>query len=148
MGKVSQELGQRVYFDANIIIYLVEGFAPFLDQLRALSIALNTGEIIAITSELTLAEVLVKPLKDQLPAIQQAYKTFLTPTRALSIATVSREILEDAAQLRATTKLKLPDAIHLATAFRQSCDSFLTNDEVFRTLNLPQIKMLSQVNLR
>ena len=80
MGKVSQELGQRVYFDANIIIYLVEGLAPFLDQLRALSTALNTGEIIAITSELTLAEVLVKPLKDQLSAIQQAYKVFLTPT--------------------------------------------------------------------
>ncbi len=147
MGKVSQELGQRVYFDANIIIYAVEGFAPFLAQLRALTGAMNAGEIIAVTSELTLAEVLVKPLKDQLPAIQQAYKIFLTPTPALNVIAVGREILEDAAQLRATTKLKLPDAIHLATALRQQCDSFLTNDEVFRTLQLPQIKMLSDVNL-
>lgn len=148
MGKVSQELGQRVYFDANIIIYLVEGFAPFLDQLRALSTALNIGEIIAITSDLTLAEVLVKPLKDQLSAIQQAYKVFLTPTPALNVVAIDRAILEDAAQFRATTKLKLPDAIHLATAFRQQCDSFLTNDAVFRTLNLLQVKMLSDVNLR
>jgi predicted nucleic acid-binding protein len=148
VGKVSQELGQRVYFDANIIIYLVEGFAPFLDQLRALSTALNTGEILAITSELTLAEVLVKPLKDQLSAIQQAYKIFLTPTPALNVVAIHYAILEEAAQLRATTKLKLPDAIHLATARQQQCDSFLTNDAVFRTLNVPQVKLLSEVNLR
>lgn len=147
MGKVSQELGQRVYFDANIIIYAVEGFAPLLAPLRALMGAMNAGEIIAVTSELTLAEVLVKPLKDRLPAIQQAYKIFLTPTLALNVVAVGREILEDAAQLRATTKLKLPDAIHLATALRQQCDSFLTNDDVFRTLHLPQVKMLSDVKL-
>ena len=93
MGKVSQELGQRVYFDANIIIYAVEGFAPFLAQLRALTGAMNAGEIIAVTSELTLAEVLVKPLKDQLPAIHQAYQIFLTPTPALNVMAVEREIL-------------------------------------------------------
>lgn len=147
MGQVSQELGQRGYFDANIIIYLVEGFTPFLDQLRALSVALNTNEITTITSELTLAEVLVKPLKDQLPTIQQAYKIFLTPTPELNVKAIDREILEEAALIRATTKLKLPDAIHLATALRQQCDSFLTNDGMFRTLNLPQIKILSDLNL-
>jgi predicted nucleic acid-binding protein len=147
VGKISQELGHRVYFDANIIIYLVEGFVPYLDQLRALSTALNTGEIIAFTSELSLAEVLVKPLKDQLPAIQQAYKVFLTPTPALNLTAINPTILEEAAQLRATTKLKLPDAIHFATALQQRCDTFLTNDVVLRTVNLPQIKILSDVSL-
>jgi len=147
MGNVSAQLGQRVYADANIIIYAVEGFVAYLDQIRALMTAMNTGEVIIITSELTLAEVLVKPLKDQNPAIQQAYKTFLAPTPALEVAPISRDILEEAAQWRATTKLKLPDAIHLATALRRQCDSFLTNDDVFRNLGLPQIKMLSDVSL-
>lgn len=147
MGKVSAELGQRVYTDANIVIYAVEGFAAYLDQIRALMTAMNTGEITIITSELTLAEVLVKPLKDQNPTIQQAYKTFLSPTPALEVVPISRDILEEAAQWRATTKLKLPDAIHLATALRSKCDSFLTNDDVFRNLGLPQIKMLPDVSL-
>ena len=147
MGKVSQELGQRVYFDANIIIYLVEGFTPYLDQLRALSVALNTNEITAVTSELTLAEVLVKPIKDNLPAIQQAYKIFLTPTPVLNVTAIDRGVLEEAANLRATTKLKLPDAIHLATAMQRQSDSFLTNDAMFRTLNLPQIRILSDLHL-
>lgn len=147
MGKVSAELGQRVYLDANIIIYAVEGFAPFLDQMRALLAAVNASEVVAITSELTVAEVLVKPLKDQQPALQQAYRTFLTPTPELEVVQVSLTVLEEAARLRATTKLKLPDAIHLATALHYQCDSFLTNDELFRVLSLPQIKLLADVNL-
>lgn len=80
MGRVSAELGQRVYLDANIVIYVVEGLPTYLDQIRALLTAVNASEIIAVTSELTLAETLVKPFKDQQPALQQAYKVFLTPT--------------------------------------------------------------------
>jgi len=112
MGRVSAELGQRVYLDTNIVIYAVEGLLTYIDQIRALMTAVNASEIIGVTSELTLAETLVKPFKDQQPALQQAYKVFLTPTPALEVAPISRAILEDAAQLRATTKLKLPDAIH------------------------------------
>lgn len=147
MGRVSSELGQRVYLDSNIVIYTVEGFADSADQIQSLLKAMNTGEIVAVTSELTLAETLVKPLKDQSLAIQQAYRTFLTPTIALEVIPISRKILEDAAQLRATSKLKLPDAIQLATALREQCDSFLTNDDGFKSLNLSLIKMLSEVTL-
>lgn len=147
MGRVSAELGQRVYLDANIVIYAVEGLPTYIDQIRALMTAVNASEIIAVTSDLTLAETLVKPFKDQQPALQQAYKVFLTPTPALEVVPVSRAILEYSAQLRATTKLKLPDAIHMATALRHQCDPFLTNDEVFKSLNLAQVKMLSEVDL-
>jgi predicted nucleic acid-binding protein len=147
VGKVTAALGQRVYLDANIIIYAVEGFAPFLAQMRALLAAVNSGEVVAVTSELTLAEVLVKPLKDQQPALQQAYQTFLTPTPELEVAPVDLAVLVEAARLRATTKLKLPDAIHLSTALHYQCDSFLTNDDLFRTLSLPQIKLLADVSL-
>jgi len=147
MGRVTAELGQRIYVDANIVIYAVEGFADYADRIQALLEAMDAGEVVAVSSELTLAETLVKPLKDQKPAIQQAYRTFLTLTPTLEVTPISRDILEDAAKWRATTKLKLPDAIHLATAFRRNCDSFLTNDDVFRSLNLPQVKMLSEVSL-
>lgn len=147
MGRVSLELGRRVCLDANIIIYAVEGFADYADEVRALLEAMDTGEIVAVTSELTVAETLVKPMKGQNPVIQQAYRTFLTPTAAMEIIPISRDILEDAARLRANTKLKLPNAIQLATALREQCDSFITNDDGFRSINLSQIKMLADVTL-
>lgn len=129
MGRVSAELGARVYLDTNIVIYAIEGFAGLADQIRALLQALDDAEIVAVTSELTLAEALIKPLKNQNQLAQQAYKKFLTPTSALQVVPISNDILEAAAQLRAATKLKMPDAIHLATANLSGCDCFLTNDD-------------------
>ena len=147
MGRVSDELGVRVYFDANIVIYAVEGFADVAAQIRALLAALDTAEIAAVTSELTLAEVLVKPLREHNQAAQQAYKSFLTPTPVLQLAPVNRDVLEEAARLRATTSLKLPDAIHLATARLGGCDSFLTNDDLFKPVGSIPVKILSEISL-
>jgi predicted nucleic acid-binding protein len=42
----------------------------------------------------------------------------------LQVVPVDGSIFLAAARLRATTSLKLPDAIHLATADRYRCDSF------------------------
>jgi predicted nucleic acid-binding protein len=47
--------------------------------------------------------------------------------------------------VRATTRLKTPDAIHAATALREGCTLFLTNDAQFRTIaNLP-VTVLQEV---
>jgi len=147
MGPVSAELGRRIYLDTNIVIYVIEGYAQYAAQVQALLDAMDAGEVSVVTSELTLAEVLVGPLKTGDVAIQQTYRSFLTSTATVEIPLISRDILEEAAQLRVNTKLKLPDAIHLATSLRFRCDSFLTNDDIFRTLGLPQIKMLADVSL-
>ncbi len=70
---------------------------------------MDDAEIIAVTSELTVAEVLVKPFRDGNIAGQRAFKTFLQPTPAFQIIPISRDLLEEAAALRAATRLKLPD---------------------------------------
>jgi hypothetical protein len=36
MGRVSAELGRRIYLDINIVIYVVEGFAQYAAQVQAL----------------------------------------------------------------------------------------------------------------
>jgi predicted nucleic acid-binding protein len=41
-------------------------------------------------------------------------------------------VFEDAASIRAETRLKTPDAIHAATAMRAECALFITNDTDFR----------------
>ena len=147
MGRVSAELGAKVYLDTNIVIYAIEGFADLAEQIQALLHALDDAQIVAVTSELTLAEALIKPLKDQNQPEQQAYKKFLTPTSVLQVVPISKEILEEAARLRATTKLRLPDAIHLATATLNGCDCFLTNDDSFKSITTANIKILSETNL-
>ena len=45
------------------------------------------------------------------------------------------QVMESAAELRAITRLRTADAIHLAAAVHWGCDALLTNDRAFQ---LPQ----------
>jgi predicted nucleic acid-binding protein len=121
-------LSGRIYLDTNIFIYALEGYPTFRAVLTTLFDALDRGKLVAVTSELTLAEALVKPLLDRHAERQAAYLQVLQPSTSLHMAPVSRDVLLAAARLRAETGLKLPDAIHAATAQFTGCDQFLTND--------------------
>jgi predicted nucleic acid-binding protein len=111
-------------------IYALEGYSEFAPTLTALFVALDDGRIKAATSELTLAESLVKPMMDGNKDIEAVYLETLQPSESLDVIPISRQILIAAARLRAETKsLTLPDAIHLATAsgdlkmyFLRRCD--------------------------
>jgi len=61
------------------------------------------------------------------------------------MAPVSRDVLIAAARLRAETGLKLPDAIHAATAQFTGCDQFLTNDTHVPALPVLVIRRLSEL---
>jgi predicted nucleic acid-binding protein len=86
----------------------------------------------AVSSELTLMETLVAPLRNGDPvlatnreALWQQANTRLLP--------ITRHILREAARLRAALlALKTPDAIHAATALVHGCALFVTNDIGFR----------------
>lgn len=138
-------LSGRLYLDTNIFIYALEGYPVFRAVLTRLFEALDRGELTAVTSELTLAEVLVKPLLDQHAERQAAYLQALQPSTSLQLIPVSREVLIAAARLRAEGNLKLPDAIHAATAQLSGCSQFLTNDARVPALPGLVIRRLSEL---
>ncbi|MGB7087656.1 MAG: PIN domain-containing protein [Phormidesmis sp.] len=69
----------------------------------------------------------------------------ITSADGSSAVPISRSILIRAAAIRASTKLKLPDAIHAATAITTGCTTFLTNDKQFKTVKRLHTLLLSQV---
>jgi predicted nucleic acid-binding protein len=147
MGTVSAVLGRTVYFDTNIFIFTVEGLTEVEKQTRSLLDALASNEIAVVTSELTIAEVWVKPIRDSNTALQQTFERLFHASPVFQVIPIQREILRAAAVLRATTKLKLPDAIHLATSDFIGCDSFLTGDLSFRSAKAANVKILSELDL-
>uniref|UniRef100_B8HZM5 Ribonuclease VapC n=1 Tax=Cyanothece sp. (strain PCC 7425 / ATCC 29141) TaxID=395961 RepID=B8HZM5_CYAP4 len=136
--------GDRVYLDTNIWIYALEGYPAFSQELTNLFQAIDQGNLSAVTSELSLAELLVKPIQTLDVAQQDTYKQAITSSQYLSVIPVQRDILINAAILRATTSLKLPDAIHAATALITQCSTFLTNDQRFQTITGLKAVLLSQ----
>ncbi|HRJ78980.1 MAG TPA: PIN domain-containing protein [Planctomycetota bacterium] len=88
-----------------------------------------------IGSELLLVETLVKPVEPGDPALEASFRRFLTASREMQLLPISRQILERALKLRATHRVRTPDAIHAATALIAGCTLFATNDPVFRRVS-------------
>lgn len=123
---------QRVYVDSNIFIYLVDGDDD--TRRRALSALeeLDRQNANLLTSELTIAECTIAPIRDRRPDIVAAFHGLLEDPKIVELAPITRDTLKLAANMAAGLRLKLPDAIHVATAEALSCSVFLTNDRGIR----------------
>jgi predicted nucleic acid-binding protein len=117
--------GRALYLDTNVIIYAIEGDNPWSNVLRELFHAIDDRAIHAFTSELTVAEVLAKPLELGAGDLVATYEELLAPDSLVRVVPIDRPILRSAAELWGRVRIKLADAIQCA------CDFMLTNDEQF-----------------
>jgi predicted nucleic acid-binding protein len=132
--RVAEWRGSRVYLDTNVFVYAFEGFPDYLVVLRDLFDLIDRREIEAVTSELALAEALVRPMTNGNVEAAAAYERAFRESESLRVQPVSRDVLIAAARLRAALGVSLPDAIHAATAQLASCAGFLTNDKRLRSI--------------
>jgi predicted nucleic acid-binding protein len=144
LGQLDFLRGERVYFDTAPIIYSVEKRDEYWFLLLPLWQFLKSKEIEIVTSELTLLETLVYPLKQNNQILIPAYETLLTKTE-IEAFPITFDILREAANLRAKQNFKTPDAIHSATAHTANCKYLLTNDTGFRRLSNLQVIVLSDL---
>ncbi len=132
---------QRVYIDVNVFIYALAGFEKYHALATALLTNIDNGVFAGVTSELTLAEAHVVPMKLQRPDLISKYETLLQARGSFQVVTVSRSVLRDAANQRAVLGRKLADAIHLATARATGCSFFLTADKSLKVT--PDVQHIS-----
>jgi predicted nucleic acid-binding protein len=132
VGALSLALPSAVYFDANIVIHIVEGHPKFRAAIDRLLEYIETGRIAATTSELTLAEVLVRPLRDGDQERVCAFEALLTDTPQFRVIAIDRRIMRRSAELRAALGGSLPDAIHAASTEAFGCNVFLSEDSRIR----------------
>jgi predicted nucleic acid-binding protein len=120
-----------VYLDTNPIIYSVETHPVYWPLLQPLWQAAKGKTIEIVSSDLVLMETLIGPLKAGDVALASSYEQLFQQAQT-RLLPMTHSILRDAAQLRATTSLKTPDALHVATAMNAGCALFVTNDAGFR----------------
>ena len=140
MGWLTALQGRLVGLDTTPLIYFIEEHPTYLDKVRRFFSAMDRGEFTAITSTVTLLEVLVHPLRLRDDTLVQQYRSILLNARGLTTVPLSHDIAEEAARLRAAYSIRTPDAIQLATALRAGASHFLTNDA--RLPVLPALEML------
>ena len=147
MVAVKSLSGKRLYLDANVFIYTLESLAPWAEQSQALLRMVDEGACFGITSELTLAECLVRPL--QLKQFENAklYRQAIQSSTHMEATPIRRDILIRAAEIRSVHNLKLPDAIHLATAQISNCTALLTNDQQLAACFGKEAILVSELSL-
>ena len=113
-------------------------------MLQPLWQAARTKTIEVVSSDLVLMKALVGPLKSGNTILERAYEQALLGTD-MRLLPITRPILREAARLRATTKLRTPDALHAATAREAGCVLFVTNDAGFRGLGSVPLVILDDL---
>ena len=133
-----------VALDSVAFIYFIEEHPRYLPLLEPVFAAIDGGRLRAVTSSLTLLEVLVVPFRAEDLPLAARYEGLLTRSRGLHMVEIDREQLRAAAQLRAAhRRVRTPDALQLSAALSGGCTAMLTNDR-----RLPVVPGLRVLELR
>lgn len=143
MSLLTAITGQRIYLDTNVFIYALEGFLGLDRQLREFFEAMENNAFTGYMSEIAIGEALVKPLQVSDQSLLAAYDDTFQNRPYFQMLPITRPILREAARLRGATKMKLYDAIHLATAEMLGCTTLVTNDTGFRNKASMPVLLLS-----
>jgi predicted nucleic acid-binding protein len=135
----------RIFFDTNLFIYLLEDRGKHGAGVNEIVERMSLRRDELLTSALTLAEVLVKPLSLGNVEWADRYEKLLS-TPGVSILAFDRPSAKIYAQLRQDKTLSPPDAIQLSCAANARCDLFITNDERLSRRIFPGIQFIASLD--
>ncbi len=121
-----------VYLDTNVFIHGIEGNDLEASPIQTLFRGLRDFPNASVTSELTLAELLApatRPGALHLNQKEQLYLDLIIGGGFVALYPVTRDVLISTAHLRLNHSQKLPDAIHVVTAFESGCRYFMSYDK-------------------
>jgi predicted nucleic acid-binding protein len=147
--RIGPALGQvrRLYVETAPLIYYVEEHPTYIERMEAIVRFIEDTPIEAVSSVISLTEVLSQPIKKGRNDLEQAYLNILSSGARFRLLPVSQAIAESAARLRAQHNLRTPDALHVATALDSACDAFLTNDNGLKRVTEITVLLLDDLEL-
>ena len=135
MGLVDELQGVRVCMDTAPIIYFIEKNPKYLGVLKPVFLEIDTGRIEAITSTITLLEVLVHPFRTKNEILAEKYRDILLYSEGLTTFEIFHEVSEKSSKLRAKYSIRTPDAIQIAVGLLYRASKFLTNDSALKRVS-------------
>lgn len=143
MGLITDIGRGPVAIDTALFIYFIEEHPRYLPLVESLFVEIAAGRLAAVTSSVTLLEVLVIPYRSGDANLAARYEALLTRSRGLRLVDTDRDQLRAAAQLRgAHAALRTPDALQMVAALSAGCTALITNDR-----RLPRVRSLRVLQL-
>lgn len=123
---------ERIGLDTNVFIYFLEDHPRYGAWCASLFARIEGGHNPAVTSTVTLLELLVHPYREQKEDLAQRIFALTSTYPRIEWVPVSMNLADQAAELRARYRLSTPDAIQLATAIGYRATRFYGNDRSLR----------------
>jgi predicted nucleic acid-binding protein len=135
----------RIALDTSVFIYQLESnprYAPLTDTIFQW---LERPEHGAVTSTITMTELLVQTYRDSRQELVDEFYALLATYPNLDWIAPNLEIADIAARIRATHRLRTPDALQAATAIHARATGLVTNDPVFSRVETFETMVLDQL---
>lgn len=131
--------------DTMVFIYHLEDHPDYVDTTEYIFKLIESAKYAAVTSVITLFEILVKPMREGNGAAAMDYRDLLLSFPNLKMVNVDVKISETASYLQAKYGIKTPDAIQIATVICQGSKSFITNDESLKKVEEIKVLLLDEI---
>ena len=122
---------RRIALDTSIFIYQLEANPRYLALTDHIFSWLERPRSTAVTSTITMTELLVQPYRDSDEQRVDEFYGLLSTYPNLDWLAPNLEIADLAALIRAIHRLRTPDALQAATAVQAEATGLITNDPVF-----------------
>ena len=149
MGRLSQRLGSfsKVGLNTSVFIYHFEKHPIYSPLTQELLSHIEKGVRKGITSTITLMEIIVKPLSLGKNDIARKYEALLMNFPNLEVVDLDRDVIRQAARLRAEYRLRPPDALQVSACILGGAEVFITNDrQISRLREKLDIIVLDDLN--
>ena len=123
--------GDTVLVDTAPWIYVLEDHPVFAPRFTGLFEAAEQGRLQLALTTVTVAEVLAGPFKAKQTALAKRYEKALN---RYQVVPLTAQVAALAAQLRGQYRLKLPDAVQLASALEIGAAALVTHDRNFSSV--------------
>ncbi len=120
--------GALLLVDSAPIIYTLEAHPKFASRYKPMFVRHAAGELLLAITTITIAEVLTGPLGAGEEALAKRFRAVM---ESWQVVELSVDIAETGARLRAKLKLKLPEAIQVASALAINAEALVTHDRDF-----------------
>lgn len=136
---------RRIALDTNVFIYQLEANPRYVDFTSRIFGWLERPGCRAVTSTITMTELLVQPYRDCGGLRVDEFYALLATVPNLDWIAPDLEIADIAARIRATHRLRTPDALEAATAIRERVTGMVTNDPVFERIGAFETLVLDRL---
>lgn len=125
---------RHVALDTTIFIYHLEANPTYVSLSDCIFSWLESKSSKAVTSVITLTEVLVKPYRELDADTARKCYALLSSYPNLEWISPTLETANLAAKIRGTYRLRTPDALQAATAVEARATAMVSNDPIFKRL--------------